>query len=198
MLLTKINHISPWINNMLNDPSNQMTGASSNPGSSSNPYNQSPYFPTFPTNPYMNPEEQMLFSQWKMQQYQQLTQQNLQQNQGTASQPNSDHASYHLQDEDLDEKMKTKMKRRRSRPRHRRRQRRRRRRRGRGRRKVVLELVTCGTKMRSCFWRSVTFKYPRIQKEVRVNQRKRFGIEFLTYIVWKPKEKIGLFVPRTC
>ena len=84
-----------------------MTGSSSNPannpGMSSNPYNQSQNFPTFPTNLYMNPEEQMLFSQWKMQQYQQLIKQHHQQNQGTDSQPNSDHASYHLRDEDGDE-----------------------------------------------------------------------------------------------
>ena len=78
---------------MLNDPSNQMNPTQM-PGSSS----QSGYLPSF-HNPYMNPDELALFSQWKLQQ--QFTQ--FTQHQPTPSQPNSDHASFHLIDEDEEE-----------------------------------------------------------------------------------------------
>ncbi|GKD29609.1 hypothetical protein Tco_1240387 [Tanacetum coccineum] len=81
---------------MLNDhPSNQMIGSSSNPannpGSSSNPNTQTPYFPTFSQqNPYMNPDDFALFSQWKMQQQQQYStfSQQQQQNQKKIHRPN--------------------------------------------------------------------------------------------------------------
>ena len=86
---------------MLNDPSNQMNPTQT-PGSSS----QSGYLPNFQTS-YMNPEDLALFSQWKLQQQQQqqpFTQFTpFSQPQTTPSQPNSDHASYHLVDEDEDE-----------------------------------------------------------------------------------------------
>ena len=82
-----------WINNMLNDPSNQMNSTQMS-GSSS----QSGYLPSF-HNPYMNPDELALFSQWKLQQ--QFTQ--FTQHQPTPSQPNSDYASFHLVDEDDEE-----------------------------------------------------------------------------------------------
>ncbi|GKD59800.1 hypothetical protein Tco_1297309 [Tanacetum coccineum] len=94
---------------MLNDPSNQMIGSSSNPannpGSSSNPNTQTPYFPTFSQqNPYMNPDDFALFSQWKMQQQQQYStfSQQQQQNQNE-SQPRSSQQSFHLVDETEDD-----------------------------------------------------------------------------------------------
>ena len=82
---------------MLNDPTNQMPGSSSNPGqypgSSSNPG----YYPNFQA-PFMNPEELALFSQWKLQQQQQQQFNQFTQSQQTSqaipSQPNSDHGSY--------------------------------------------------------------------------------------------------------
>ncbi|GJZ80391.1 hypothetical protein Tco_0645385 [Tanacetum coccineum] len=94
---------------MLNDPSNQMIGSSSNPannpGSSSNPNTQTPYFPTFSQqNPYMNPDEFALFSQWKMRQQQQYStfSQQQQQNQNE-SQPRSSQQSFHLVDKTEDD-----------------------------------------------------------------------------------------------
>ncbi|GKE32937.1 hypothetical protein Tco_1452259 [Tanacetum coccineum] len=97
-----------WVTGMLDDPTNQIPGSSSNPtnnsGSSSQPqYNQMPYYPKFQT-PFANAEEQMLFNQFKMQmQFNQFSQQQQQPNQVNASQPQSDQQSYHLVDETEDE-----------------------------------------------------------------------------------------------
>ncbi|GKB82063.1 hypothetical protein Tco_0948958, partial [Tanacetum coccineum] len=93
---------------MLNDPSNQMIGSSSNPannpGSSSNPNSQTSYFPTFSQqNPYINPDDFALFSQWKMQQQQYSTFSQQQQQNQNESQPRSSQQSFHLVDETEDD-----------------------------------------------------------------------------------------------
>ena len=95
-----MNPNQPWINNMLNDPTNQMPGSSSNPGNNPGSSSTPGYFPTFQT-PFMNPEDLYQFSQWKLQQQQHPYQ--FTQTQPLPSQPNSDHASFHLVDEDEDE-----------------------------------------------------------------------------------------------
>ena len=100
-----MNPNQPWINNMLNDPTNQMPGSSSNPGNNPGSSSNPGYFPTFQTS-FMNPEDLALFSQWKLQQQQQNQYQftqTQQTTQGIPSQPNSDHASFHLVDEEDDE-----------------------------------------------------------------------------------------------
>nr|GEV45350.1 hypothetical protein [Tanacetum cinerariifolium] len=97
-----------WILGMLNDPTNQISGSSSNPnnnpGSSTQlPYNQMPYYLNVQTL-FVNPDELSLFNEWKMQQqmgFNQYSQQ--QQNQSIGSQPPSDHQSFNLIDETEDE-----------------------------------------------------------------------------------------------
>nr|GEX14912.1 exonuclease V, chloroplastic [Tanacetum cinerariifolium] len=104
-----MNPNSNWISGMLNDPTNQISGSSSNlnnnPGSSTQPpYNQMPYYPNVQTL-FVNPDELSLFNQWKMQQQMGFSQysQQQQQNQSTGSQPPSDHQSFNLIDETEDE-----------------------------------------------------------------------------------------------
>nr|GEX73099.1 hypothetical protein [Tanacetum cinerariifolium] len=107
-----MNHNQNWISGMLNDPNNQIPGSFANPTNNSGssfqpPYNQMPYYPNFQT-PFVNPDELLLFNQWKMQQQMRFNQYSQQQqpNQSTASQPQSDHQSFNLIDETEDENEK--------------------------------------------------------------------------------------------
>ncbi|GKC31116.1 hypothetical protein Tco_1038410 [Tanacetum coccineum] len=93
---------------MLNDPSNQMIGSSSNPandpGSSSNPNTQTPYFPTFSQqNPYMNPDDfAFIFLNGKMQTKNNINISQQQQKQNE-SQPRSSNNPSQLVDETKDD-----------------------------------------------------------------------------------------------
>ncbi|GKD66416.1 hypothetical protein Tco_1308524 [Tanacetum coccineum] len=85
---------------MLNDPTNQIPGSSSNPGGSTQPsFTQMPYYPNFQPQ-YSNQEEQMLFHQFKMQMQMNKQQQS---NQFTTSQPHSEQQSHHLEVEDTED-----------------------------------------------------------------------------------------------
>nr|GFA94968.1 hypothetical protein [Tanacetum cinerariifolium] len=104
-----MNPNSNWISGMLKDPTNQISGSSSNPnnnpGSSTQPpYIQMPYYPNVQTL-FVNPDELSLFNQWKMQQQMGFNQHSLQQqqNHSNGSQPPSDHQSFNLIDENEDE-----------------------------------------------------------------------------------------------
>nr|GEU96257.1 hypothetical protein [Tanacetum cinerariifolium] len=126
-----------------------------------------PYYPNF-KNPLANHEEQMLFNQWKMQmQYNQFSQQQ-QPNQATTSQPQYDQQSFHLQDEDDEEKDEAvptpTSKKQKEGVSHKWR------RKEKNRKPKGHELDICGAKARSYFWRKVSFKYTRIQKLVQIKQ----------------------------
>ncbi|GKB28733.1 hypothetical protein Tco_0868134 [Tanacetum coccineum] len=86
---------------MLNDPTNQIPGSSSNPGFSTQPaFNQMPYYPNPNYQPqFTNQEELLMFQQFKMQQMHQQQPQQLP-NQFTTSQPHSEQQSHHLEVED--------------------------------------------------------------------------------------------------
>ncbi|GKC47650.1 retrovirus-related pol polyprotein from transposon TNT 1-94, partial [Tanacetum coccineum] len=85
---------------MLTDPTNQISGSSSNPGGSTQPsFTQMPYYLNFQPQ-YSNQEEQMLFHQFRMQMQMNKQQQS---NQFTTSQPHSEQQSHHLVDETEEE-----------------------------------------------------------------------------------------------
>ncbi|GJQ94798.1 hypothetical protein Tco_0005937 [Tanacetum coccineum] len=160
---------------MLNDPTNQIPGSSSNPGSSTQPsFNQMPYYPNYQPQ-FATQEELLMFQQFKMQQmHQQQPQQSP--NQFTTSQPHSEQQSHHLEVEDTEDEeeplptptskpsrggrlksmsKKTKKKNRKLRNKK--------------------EFVMRGLKMRSCFWRNVSFKFSRIQKPGVIKSEILFG-----------------------
>ncbi|GJU98928.1 hypothetical protein Tco_1328199 [Tanacetum coccineum] len=87
---------------MLNDPTNQISGSSLNPGSSTQPsFNQMPYYPNYQPQ-FATQEELLMFQQFKMQQmHQQQPQQSP--NQFTTSQPHSEQQSHHLEVEDTED-----------------------------------------------------------------------------------------------
>ncbi|GJT63591.1 retrovirus-related pol polyprotein from transposon TNT 1-94 [Tanacetum coccineum] len=87
---------------MLNDPTNQILGSSSNPGSSTQPsFNQMSYYPNYQSQ-FATQEELLMFQQFKMQQmHQQQPQQSP--NQFTTSQPHSEQQSHHLEVEDTED-----------------------------------------------------------------------------------------------
>ncbi|GKC63307.1 hypothetical protein Tco_1095905 [Tanacetum coccineum] len=146
---------------MLNDPQNQipsssnpnMSSSAQNTSSSQLPYTQMPtYYPNY--NPYVNPDQQVVFQQWQLKQQFLHTKISQQRHQAASSQQQSQQHQQPQEEEADMTPTSTKSK---------------------GIRfkkmtKVASEkkskepiLATYGPKKRSYFWRNVIYKYPRIQ-----------------------------------
>nr|GEY09098.1 hypothetical protein [Tanacetum cinerariifolium] len=187
---------------MLNDPTNQISGSSSNPnnnpGSSTQPpFNQMSHYLNFQPQ-YSSQAEQMLFAQFKMQmQMNQFSQQQQQQsNQATGFEPQSDHQSFNLLDETKDEneedpipitnskktsrgpRLKAKAKKQRHESQG----------------KVKKCARNLSTDEEELLWRNVSFKFPRIQQRVVINKKIPFGKILDVYNTEAKKSK---FVERT-